>query len=163
MTEKFMTTTKLCWKKCRKLVYTLVVLAIILGAGSAWMHYITHVSGYITAINGNQITVSNKLFDRNVDISAATLNGKVAKVGERISIEKNLSGQVLSARVGDQKMGNRGNDKMQAAKNSNGNNKRMNKGMSQDCPGMQNDPAARPGQGKQPVANQPNQQPAKTN
>jgi len=141
MTEKFITTTKLCWNKCRKLVYTLVVLAIIAGAGSAWVHYATHVGGYITAMNGTQITVSNKFFDRTVDISGVALNGKIAKVGDRISVEKSLSGNILAARIGDQKMEKRGNNKMQTPKH--------NRDQDKKSPTMKNAP------------NQPNDQPAK--
>ncbi|MEI6287473.1 MAG: hypothetical protein WCP79_13280 [Bacillota bacterium] len=143
MTEKFITTTKLCWKKCRKVVYTLIVLTIVVGGSSAWVHYATHVGGYITAMNGSQITVSNKLFDRTVDISSATLNGKTAKIGDRISVEKNLSGQIITARLGDQKLEKRGNNKMQPAKNG--------KGMNKNCPATQ------------PAPDQPNSQPVKTN
>ena len=149
MTEKFITTTKLCWSKCRKLVYTLIILAIVIGGGSAWVHYATHVGGYITAMNGSEITVSNKLFNRTVDISNAALNGKVAKVGDRISVEKSLSGQILAARIGDQKLEKRGNNNNQPRQCDKAKDNNKNRPARQNAPDQPN--------------NQPNSQPVKTN
>ena len=102
MLENFCTTSSCLWKRIRKLVYALIVIVIIAAAGAGWLHYTTHVRGYVTAINGSQLTVSNKLFDRNVNISGVALNGAVIKIGEKIAIEENLSGKILSVKVGQE-------------------------------------------------------------
>ncbi len=58
----------------------------------------TKITGVVTAVQGPRITVANKFFTREVNLDTLPSTVKIVP-GEKIKIEKNLQGKVLSVKV----------------------------------------------------------------
>lgn len=84
----------------KKYIIGLAAICII-GAGACaavkeGLHYFLNVDGYVTAINGRQVTVSTKLYDRVVDFSGSYIDPATAlKIGDKVKIDKNMEGRVI--------------------------------------------------------------------
>lgn len=89
------------WQKIRIPLLTLVIVVCLFSAGAAGFRYLTHVDGVVTAVNGQVVTVSNILFNRNVDFEGSIIKRPEVKVGEHIRIMRSISGQILDAQSGN--------------------------------------------------------------
>lgn len=83
----------------KKKICGAIVICAVVGAASAGAHAMFKVSGVVTAVNSNQLSVANFLRTQTVDLAGAPVNTSNIKIGDRVNIQKNLQGQVLYLRI----------------------------------------------------------------
>lgn len=83
----------------KKKVCGVVVLTAMIGMLAAGAHAMFRVSGVVTGVGSNSITVGNFFRTQTVDLTDSPVNIAKIKVGDRIKIQKNLQGNVLYART----------------------------------------------------------------
>lgn len=100
----------------------IIVLVIALRVAFSLMFV---VEGTVNKVNGSKITVANFLTTKTVDIGNLKTAYKNIKIGDRIKITKNLSGDVISVRDNNLKHKNKNHNLHGSGKhNFKGNGKR---------------------------------------
>lgn len=87
----------------KKKICSVLILVAILGVMSAGAHAMFTVSGVVTGVGNNSITVANFFRTQTVDLTGAPVNVANIKIGDRVKILKNLQGNVLYARTNSTK------------------------------------------------------------
>jgi hypothetical protein len=98
MNEKLRGFAKKVFNK-KTLMAAIVVIVIIVALRIAFF-VLFEVEGVVSKIDGSQITVTNFLGTRTVDIGTFQTVLSSIQVGDRVEIMKNLSGDVISVRDG---------------------------------------------------------------
>lgn len=86
--------------QCKKYIIGAAVALLLIGGTAVTvkegMYYFLNVDGYVTAIKGEQVTISTKLYDRVVDFSDSYIDpAQALAVGDKVKIDKNFSGVVI--------------------------------------------------------------------
>jgi hypothetical protein len=83
----------------KKKVVGIVVLVVLLGAFAAGTRAMFRVSGVVTEVGNNSITVTNFFRTQTVDLTGAPVNATQIKIGDRVKIQKNIQGNILYVRT----------------------------------------------------------------
>lgn len=83
----------------KKKVYGAVVLVALVGTLSAGADAMFEVHGVVTGVGNKSITVANFFRTQTVDLAGAPVNTADIKVGDRVKVNKNINGDVLSVRT----------------------------------------------------------------
>lgn len=97
MNNKIMETVK----KYKKVIIGVAAVVALFGAAEVAeeaAHNYFHVHGLVTNINGQQVTVSTRWLNRNVDFSGSPFTADNLQLGQQVSIEKNLQGMVIGVK-----------------------------------------------------------------
>lgn len=105
-------------KKTFKAGIIIIVFAVVLRIGFSLLF---EVQGVVRKVNGNNITVANFFTTQTINTGDYPVDSNKIKVGDRIEITKNIQGQVLSVRGGNEGRGH-GNRELSNGNNSNGKN-----------------------------------------
>lgn len=115
----------------KKTVITAVILVIIVAAIKISFSLMFEVRGVVKNIDGKNVTVANFISTKTVDVGNYPIEGKQIKIGDKIEITKNLSGDILNIRDrnSDQmnrRDGSRDNRKEKDNKNEKNNHREKN-------------------------------------
>lgn len=113
----------------KKKICGVIVLCAVVGSVGAGAHAMFKVSGVVTAVEPNQLSVANFFRTQTVDLTGAPVNVNNIKIGDRVKIQKNLQGQVLYLRTDrhdddrrDRKRGEERNGRYDSDKKNRSNN-----------------------------------------
>lgn len=86
-------------KTLKRVVLAGAICAVLGGGASAYADYATEVEGTVTAINGQVLTVQDKFMTRTVNLAGSAFNSDRIRKGDKIDIEKNINGDILSIKL----------------------------------------------------------------
>lgn len=99
MGKDFLVQAKNTWVVYKKKIWSIVILMAIVGGLSVGAHAMFQVRGVVTGVDNNSITVANFFRTQTVDLTSSSINVSSIKPGDRVKIQKNLQGNVLSVRT----------------------------------------------------------------
>lgn len=105
MNSDFVTQVKNTLVTHKKKLWSIIIFVAFLAAFSVGVHAMFRVNGVVTGADNTSITVANFFRTQTVDLTGAPINTLNIKVGDKVKIEKNLQGNVLSIRVNTTKNG----------------------------------------------------------
>ncbi|AGF55687.1 hypothetical protein B0P06_000205 [Clostridium saccharoperbutylacetonicum] len=82
----------------KKTVITALILLIIVAAVKISFLLMFEINGVVKNIDGKNITVANLISTKTVDVGNYPIEAKQIKIGDKIEITKNLSGDILNIR-----------------------------------------------------------------
>ena len=88
-------------KQYKKVIIGAAAVIALFGAAEAAeeaAHNYFHVHGLITAVNGQEVTVSTRWLNRSVDFSGSPFSAENLQPGQHVVIEKNLQGMVINVK-----------------------------------------------------------------
>lgn len=99
MIKTFFVHAQSTWAAHKKKICGGIVLVALLGALSVGAHAMFRVSGVVTAVGTNSITVANFFRTQTVDLAGSPVSTVNIKVGDKVKLQKNLQGDVIYART----------------------------------------------------------------
>jgi hypothetical protein len=99
-------TNKFFNKKTFKIAVAIIAVVVVLRIGFCALF---EVNGVVRKVDGNNITVANFFITQTVNTGDYPVNSNTIKVGDRIKITKNIQGEVLSIRDGNEGRGHGNN------------------------------------------------------
>jgi hypothetical protein len=93
---------KLFSKKTFKAAVVIIVVVVVLWIGFTILF---EVNGVVRKVDGNNITVANFFTTQTINTGDYPVDSNRIKVGDRIEITKNIQGQVLSIKDGNEGRG----------------------------------------------------------
>lgn len=103
MSKYLMEQSKKIMINLRKTILSILVICLLGGAVSAGAYAMFRVSGVVTKVDNNSITVANFFRTQTVDLTGSPVNVAEIKPGDKIKILKNIEGNVLYARTSTSK------------------------------------------------------------
>lgn len=98
MNEKLKGISKKVFTK-KKITGAIVVLAIVVGLKLGYS-LIYDIHGTVTKVDANSITVSNFITTTTINTGDYTIDTSKIVVGERVEVQKNISGKVINVSGG---------------------------------------------------------------
>jgi hypothetical protein len=90
----------------KKTFTTAAVIIVLVVALRIAFSLLFTVEGFVSKVDGNNITVSNFLTTKTVDIGNFPSTLSSIQVGDRVEIMKNLQGNIISVRDGSKRLMN---------------------------------------------------------
>ena len=80
----------------KKKLCGIIIIIALLGVFAAGVHAMLRVSGVVTGINNNSVTVTNFYRTQTVELTGLPVNVDNIKIGDKIKVYKNLQGTVYN-------------------------------------------------------------------
>lgn len=87
----------------KKMLYTLIVVAVLVAALAGILERKYVVEGVVSAVSVNKVTVTDFWGSKTVSLNQSWLKQSPIAIGDRVEITKNLQGQIIDVETHDSK------------------------------------------------------------